>query len=42
MEMEEQARFAREWNAAVNAGKVHATARNFIQEILVKRKPAKG
>ncbi len=42
MEMEEQARFAREWNAAVKSGKIRATARNFIQEILIKRKPTKG
>ncbi len=42
VEMEEQARFAKEWNAAVNAGKVQGTARNFVEEILKKRKRTKG
>ncbi len=42
VEMEEHARFALEWNAAVHAGKVQGTARNFIEELLKKRKPAKG
>ncbi len=41
-EMEEQAHFAAEWNAAVKAGKVQGTARNFVVEVLKKRKSSKG
>ncbi len=40
-EMEDQAKFANAWNAAVQAGKLKGTARNFIGEILAMQKPSK-
>ncbi len=40
-EMEDQARFADQWNKAVKDGKVQVTARNFIEEIQKKQKTPK-